>query len=86
MVAEHISLYTALSYPLTKYLLSIATVEGNLRTGTKSTLRKLLVSPEHSDALSLEIDSRTFALVTDLSTVDLLYGAVSSQRRRIESG
>ena len=34
LVAEHISLNTALSYPLTRYPMSFATVEGSLRTGT----------------------------------------------------
>ena len=59
LVAEHISLATALSHPLTKYPLIIADTEGNLRTGSKSTLRKLLVSSLRSNALSLEIDTRT---------------------------
>ena len=35
LVAGNISLNVALSHPLTKYPLSIATVEGNLRTGSK---------------------------------------------------
>ena len=59
LVAEHISLATALSHPLTKYPLIIADTEGNLRTGSKPTLRMLLISPIRSNALSLEIDTRT---------------------------
>ena len=50
---------TALSHPLTKYPLIIGNREGNLRTGSKSTLRKLLVSPVRINAFSLEIDTRT---------------------------
>ena len=59
LIAQHINLSTALSHPLTKYPLSIAEIDGKLRGGSKSTLRTLLVSPVYSDALSLEIDSRS---------------------------